>query len=144
MRGKIELYKRNEKSLITFSRNKMKKRNRQEVDSPQFQSLAGDKLQLSSLKPTPRPQVRKRGQKEKEDAEREMEMEKFRSHFRVTARNIKRRREGERLLGPGGDWKLAELREEERRKAHIEELVLQDRMEHSHWSRLSIHCALIG
>ena len=122
MRGKKELYKGNEKCLITFSRNKMKKRNRQEVDSPQF--LAGDKLQLSTLKPTPRPQVRKRGQKEKEDAEREMEMEKFRSHYRVTARNIKRRREGERLLGPGGDWKLSELREEERRKADIEELVL--------------------
>ena len=142
MRGKKELYKGNEKCLITFCRNKMKKRNRQEVDSPQF--LAGDKLQLSTLKPTPRPQVRKRGQKEKEDAEREMEMEKFRSHYRVTARNIKRRREGERLLGPGGGWKPSELREEERRKADIEELVLQDRMEHSHRPRLSKHCALIG
>ena len=65
------------------------------------------------------------GGKEKEDAERELEMEKFRNHYRVATRNMKRRGDGGRLW-TSQEWKLYDRSDEEKRETDIEEIVVQE------------------
>ena len=120
-----------------IDRNKNRKRNKSEelqLHSPQTPLVTGDKRarlsdnQVSTFKTTPRQGERKMGKKEKEDAEREMEMEKFRNHYRVATRNMKKKRdEGGRLWTSGGQqWGPHDQTEEDRAVADIEEIVVQE------------------